>query len=63
MAGKKYDDATKRFDRDQLFSAPEALDLVKSLAPAKFISNRFVDRTAFFFFVTISALTWILALR
>ena len=36
MAGKKYDDATKRFDRDQLFSAPEALDLVKSLAPAKF---------------------------
>ena len=34
--GKKYTDATKRFDRDQLHSAPEALDLVKSLAPAKF---------------------------
>ena len=36
MAGKKYEDAGKRFDRDQLFSAPEALDLVKNLAPAKF---------------------------
>ena len=36
MAGKKYDDTLKRFDRDQLFSAPEALDLVKKLAPAKF---------------------------
>jgi len=34
--GKKYNDATKRFDRDQLHSANEALDLVKSLAPAKF---------------------------
>ncbi|MGH6634167.1 MAG: 50S ribosomal protein L1 [Sphingopyxis sp.] len=36
MPGKKYIDATKRFDRDQLFSATEALDLVRSLAPAKF---------------------------
>ena len=34
--GKKYEDAGKRFDREQLFSAPEALDLVKNLAPAKF---------------------------
>ncbi|MET0158538.1 MAG: 50S ribosomal protein L1 [Acidimicrobiales bacterium] len=36
MAGKKYEDAGKRFDRDQVFSAPEALDLVKTLAPTKF---------------------------
>jgi large subunit ribosomal protein L1 len=36
MAGKKYDDAFKRFDRDQLFSAAEAIELAKSLAPAKF---------------------------
>jgi large subunit ribosomal protein L1 len=36
MAGKKYVDATKRYDRDQQFSAVEALDLVRSLAPAKF---------------------------
>jgi large subunit ribosomal protein L1 len=36
MAGKKYDDAAKRFDRDQLFTPGEALDLVKQLAPAKF---------------------------
>ena len=36
MAGKKYVDAAKRFDRDQLFTAAEALDLVKSLATAKF---------------------------
>ena len=34
--GKKYNDATKRYDRDQQHSAVEALDLVKSLAPAKF---------------------------
>ena len=34
--GKKYSDATKRYDRDQLHSAAEALDLVKSLASAKF---------------------------
>jgi large subunit ribosomal protein L1 len=36
MAGKKYADAGKRFDRAQLFTPAEALDLVKSLAPAKF---------------------------
>jgi len=36
MTGKKYADAAKRFDGDQLFSAVEALDLVRSLAPAKF---------------------------
>lgn len=34
--GKKYTDALKRFDRDQLFTPTEALGLVKSLAPAKF---------------------------
>ena len=34
--GKKYVDAAKRYDRDQLFSSAEALDLVKSLATAKF---------------------------
>jgi large subunit ribosomal protein L1 len=36
MAGKKYEDALKRFDRDQLFGGSEALELVKTLAPAKF---------------------------
>lgn len=34
--GKKYSDATKRYDRDALHSVPEALGLVKSLAPASF---------------------------
>ena len=34
--GKKYADATKRYDRDALHSVAEALGLVKSLAPAKF---------------------------
>jgi large subunit ribosomal protein L1 len=34
--GKKFVDAAKRFDRDQLFAAPEALELVRSLASAKF---------------------------
>ncbi len=34
--GKKYSNATKRFDREQLHAPAEALDLVKSLAPAKF---------------------------
>lgn len=34
--GKKYLDATKRFDRENLHSPGEAMDLVKSLAPAKF---------------------------
>jgi len=36
MAGKKYADAAKRFDRMQLFTPSEAIDLVKSLANAKF---------------------------
>ena len=36
MTGKKYADALKRFDRDQQFSPTEAIELVKSLAPAKF---------------------------
>jgi large subunit ribosomal protein L1 len=36
MAGKKYADAAKRFDRMQLFTPSEALGLVKSLATAKF---------------------------
>jgi large subunit ribosomal protein L1 len=36
MAGKKYIDAAKRFDRNQLFGVAEGLGLVKSLAPAKF---------------------------
>jgi len=34
--GKKYSDATKRYDRDHLHGPTEALDLVKSLASAKF---------------------------
>jgi large subunit ribosomal protein L1 len=34
--GKKYDDAAKRFDRDQLFSPNEAIELVKGLGTAKF---------------------------
>ena len=34
--GKKYTDAAKKFDRDQLFSPVEALDLVKGLGTAKF---------------------------
>ena len=34
--GKKFTDATKRFDRQGLHSAAEAVDLVKTLAPAKF---------------------------
>jgi large subunit ribosomal protein L1 len=34
--GKKYTDAARKYDRDHLFSAPEALDLVKSLTVAKF---------------------------
>ncbi|HEX9260037.1 MAG TPA: 50S ribosomal protein L1 [Acidimicrobiales bacterium] len=33
---KKYVDAVKRFDRDQLFTPNEAVDLVRSLASAKF---------------------------
>jgi large subunit ribosomal protein L1 len=34
--GKKYNEAAKRYDRDALHTAREAIDLVKSLAPAKF---------------------------
>ncbi|MBV9952361.1 MAG: 50S ribosomal protein L1 [Acidimicrobiia bacterium] len=34
--GKKYSDATKRFDRDQLHTLGEAVDLVKSLSGAGF---------------------------
>ncbi len=34
--GKKYEDALKRFDRAHLHGPVEAVDLVKSLAPAKF---------------------------
>jgi large subunit ribosomal protein L1 len=35
-AGKRYTDATKRYDRDAQHSPAEALDLAKSLANAKF---------------------------
>ena len=34
--GKKFVDATKRYDREQLFATLEALELVRTLAPAKF---------------------------
>ncbi|MGH9209105.1 MAG: 50S ribosomal protein L1 [Acidimicrobiales bacterium] len=34
--GKKYSDALKRFDREGLHGPAEAIDLVKSLAPATF---------------------------
>jgi large subunit ribosomal protein L1 len=34
--GKKYIDALKRYNRDQVFAPTEALELVKSLASAKF---------------------------
>jgi large subunit ribosomal protein L1 len=34
--GKKYTDATKKFDREQLFSPAEAVELVKGLGTAKF---------------------------
>jgi large subunit ribosomal protein L1 len=34
--GKKYSDAAKRYDRDQLFSPAEAVDLVKGLGTASF---------------------------
>ncbi len=36
MSGKKYDDALKQFDRDQVYGPAEALTLVKSMATAKF---------------------------
>jgi large subunit ribosomal protein L1 len=34
--GKKFTDASRKFDREQLFTAGEALDLAKSLSTAKF---------------------------
>ncbi len=34
--GKKYNDALKRYNRDQQFTPTEALELVKSIASAKF---------------------------
>jgi large subunit ribosomal protein L1 len=34
--GKKYEDATKKYDREQLFSPAEAVDLVKGLGTASF---------------------------
>jgi len=34
--GKRYEDASSRFDRDQMYSGSEALDLATSLAGAKF---------------------------
>ena len=34
--GKRYTDAAARFDRQQLHTPSEAIDLVKSLAAAKF---------------------------
>jgi len=36
MAGKRYNDALKRYDRERLHSSDEAIELVKSLATAKF---------------------------
>ncbi|MEQ1700472.1 MAG: 50S ribosomal protein L1 [Ilumatobacteraceae bacterium] len=36
MSGKKYTDQLKKFDIDQLFTPTEAVNLVKSLASAKF---------------------------
>ena len=36
MSGKKYIDAAKKFDRDQLFTPAEALAMVKSVASANF---------------------------
>ena len=36
MSGKKYADALKKYDQDQLFTPTEALALVKSTASAKF---------------------------
>ena len=35
-AGKKYVDATRKFDRDRLYNPEEAFDLVKSLAKRNF---------------------------
>lgn len=43
--GKKFVDATKRFDRQQLQTPREALDLVKHFAPARF--DETVEMVAF----------------
>ncbi|MET0276195.1 MAG: 50S ribosomal protein L1 [Acidimicrobiia bacterium] len=34
--GKKYTDASKKFDRERVYTPPEAIDLVKSFATRKF---------------------------
>src|SRR5215216_6156787 len=39
MAGKKFEDAQKTFDRDALFTPAEALGLVKQMSTAKFDEN------------------------
>jgi large subunit ribosomal protein L1 len=39
MSGKKYADALKQFDRDRFYAPSEALNLVKSMAKAKFDEN------------------------
>ena len=36
MSGKKYVDASKRFDRNHLFTPTEAIEMSKSLATARF---------------------------
>ena len=36
MSGKKFADAVKKYDRDQLFTPTEALAKVKAMATAKF---------------------------
>jgi len=36
MSGKKFTDALKKFDREQFYSPPEALGLVKAMASARF---------------------------
>ena len=45
------------------FVAGVGFGALLALAPAKIVRNRLVDSVALFFFVTISALVWILALR
>jgi large subunit ribosomal protein L1 len=39
MAGKKYADALKTFERDRFYAPTEALGIVKSMAKAKFDEN------------------------
>jgi large subunit ribosomal protein L1 len=36
MSGKKYTDALKKFDRDQFYAPAEAVNIVKTMASAKF---------------------------